>query len=123
MPQLTSFSWRGEFYKQRLLDRARRGLTQAAEQLRSRSVPLAPIDRGPLRGSAHVEPATGSELVSAVSYDTPYAVRQHEELDYHHEEGEAKYLERPLRKHKQELTNILANELRGTNGPRTHRTK
>ena len=35
--------------------------------------------------------------MAAVSYDTPYAIRQHEDLSYKHDAGrKAKYLEDPL---------------------------
>ena len=88
--------WNGDIVKALLAANAPEALNHGAELLRGDSVPLAPIDRGPLRGSAQVTPASAGNLTSHVSYDTPYAARQHEELDYHHDEGQAKYLEQPL---------------------------
>jgi hypothetical protein len=52
-------------------------------------------------------------MTSAVSYDTPYAVRQHEELSYRHDPGRtAKYLEGPLREEKDTILAIIAAQVR-----------
>lgn len=89
--------WRGGEYSARLAQVLAEGLTHGAEHLKAQSVPRTPLRDGPLRASAQVHPATPGDLESAVSFDTPYAVRQHEELDWFHPlDGEAKYLERPL---------------------------
>jgi len=37
-----------------------------------------------------------NEVVGEVAFNTPYAAIQHEELAFNHQDGEAKYLERPL---------------------------
>ena len=37
-----------------------------------------------------------NEVVGEVAFNTPYAAIQHEEMGFHHDDGEAKYLERPL---------------------------
>ena len=76
----------------------------------------APVDTGDLRGDCTAE-LNGSTIFTkqaptgiapsalnasgTVSYGLPYALRQHEELDYNHPRGgEAKYLERPFEEHK-----------------------
>jgi hypothetical protein len=47
------------------------------------------------------------------SYDTPYAVRQHEDLTYRHAPGRtAKYLERPLNASRTQVLAIIAAQLR-----------
>lgn len=89
-----------------------RGLNLAAEELRSRSIPKAPIQDGILRASAQVVPATEEHLQSAVTYDTPYAVVQHERLDFHHTEGQAKYLEQPLMEGAKDYVGIIAQQIR-----------
>lgn len=71
------------------------GLQLAAEHVRGAAIPRTPLDTAALRNSA-VASSDAAELRAAVSYDTPYAVRQHEELGYRHRDGEAKYLERTL---------------------------
>lgn len=84
----------------------------AAEMLRADSVPLAPRDTGMLRNSAQVTPATPDNLTAHVSYNTPYAVRQHEELDWRHEEGQAKYLEEPVVRRAKNYQRAIANRIR-----------
>ena len=49
----------------------------------------------------------------AVSYDTPYAIRQHEELGYRHAEGRiAKYLEIPFQQNQGKALEIMQREIK-----------
>lgn len=88
------------------------GLTKGAERLRALSVPLTPMDRGDLRSMTAVTPASVGNLESKVSNSLPYAVRQHEELGYRHEAGQAKYLEQPARENAREIGAIIGAEIR-----------
>ena len=48
-------------------------------------------------------------LNATVYYDTPYAVRQHEELDYRHDEGRrAKWLEKTFEEEEESSKEMLA---------------
>lgn len=71
-----------------------RGVYLAAEHLLGVSRQQVPRDEGTLQRSG----ATATDgLHGVVSYDTPYAVRQHEELTWNHPRGgNAKYLEGPM---------------------------
>lgn len=72
------------------------GLTDATEFLLEASNRTAPIEEAVLIGSgtATVEVA-GDTARGAVAYDTPYAVRQHEDTRLRHDPGRrAKWLER-----------------------------
>lgn len=87
----------------------------AAEQLLKWSKPLVPVDTGKLKASGEVVKRDTGYAVQYSStnkqgYD--YAYIQHENLEYHHEVGQAKYLEQPLREHAQELMDIVAREAR-----------
>ena len=47
-----------------------------------------------------------------ISYDTPYAVRQHEDMSYRHDPGRtAKYLEGPLMAEAQTVAKIVGEHL------------
>lgn len=92
----------------RLFGASAGALNHGAELLRGYSVPLAPMDRGHLRESAQITEASPSNLTAHVSYDTPYAARQHEELDWQHEDGQAKYLEQPLEEHREDIMQAIA---------------
>ncbi|MGW6481321.1 hypothetical protein ACWGDS_26070 [Streptomyces sp. NPDC055059] len=89
-----------------------RGLYLAAEHVLARSTEVVPLDEGPLQHSGTASVDEGS-LRAAVSYDTPYAVRQHEELDYRHAPGrQAKYLEGPLNAASGDVAQIIAAQIR-----------
>ncbi|GGM65210.1 hypothetical protein GCM10012275_39690 [Longimycelium tulufanense] len=84
--------WHGENVSATARRGTVRGLALGAEHVRGVSVDLAPLDTGALRNSATASHDPGA-LTAAVSYDTPYAARQHEELGYRHRVGGPKYLE------------------------------
>lgn len=89
------------------------GLNLAAERLKALSVPLTPIDQGPLPAATTVIPASIGNLESRVSNNTIYAARQHEELTWRHAPGrQAKYLEQPAEQNAQQLMAIVAAQIR-----------
>ncbi|MEU0033170.1 hypothetical protein [Streptomyces sp. NPDC006333] len=91
---------------------ALRGVRLGAEHLLQVSRTRVPIEEGTLERSGVVSVDEPS-LTAAVSYDTTYAVRQHEELDYRHDAGrEAKYLEKPLHEENDTITEIIAAQVR-----------
>lgn len=72
-----------------------------AEMIMTASHPLVPVDLGVLRASAIVNQpkikADGAEVTFGYGgAASDYALIQHERLDYHHEVGQAKYLEQPF---------------------------
>lgn len=114
---MAGFTWRGAQAVAVIEAAGARGVTKAAVRLAGLAVDQTPVQDGILRGSAQVTAATTSDPRALVSFDTPYAVRQHEELGYQHPQGgNAKYLERPLREREVELRGIIAAELRRAHG-------
>jgi hypothetical protein len=88
------------------------GLTKAAEHLLGESRAIVPIEEATLERSG-VASVDRSTMTAAVSYDTPYAVRQHEELTYRHDEGrQAKYLEQPALTERGTMLELMAAEVR-----------
>ncbi|NLI05378.1 MAG: hypothetical protein GX483_08990 [Actinomycetaceae bacterium] len=76
-------------------DCSRKATWSACDHLAAISKQQVPLDTGALKDSCAVSVnADGTQAV--VSYDTPYAVRQHEYTGYRHQRGrKAKYLEDP----------------------------
>lgn len=73
----------------------KKGTWSALDHLAAVSKEQVPLDQGPLKNSCYVDVADDGSS-GTVSYDTPYAVRQHEETSYQHQRGrKAKYLEDP----------------------------
>ncbi|MFE4057402.1 hypothetical protein ACFXP3_14080 [Streptomyces sp. NPDC059096] len=89
-----------------------RGLRAGAEHVLERSRRRVPIEEGTLErsGTASVDEEA---LTAGVSYDTPYAVRQHENLNYRHDNGRsAKFLEGPVTEEAGTVAEIIAAQLR-----------
>lgn len=91
-----------------------RGLRLAVEHLLTEANRSVPHDEGTLErsGRASVDGTRG-----AVSYDTPYAVRQHEDMTLHHDgKGEAKWLESTMGMERHTVGQIIATAIRSEVG-------
>lgn len=100
---------------------AARGLNRGATALMGESQSRAPVDETDLRNSAATHDATPTNLVSAVTYDTPYAVVQHERLDFNHPtdhnpNAQAKYLESAAIELRDEISAVVAADIRRETG-------
>lgn len=94
-------------------DAARRGLLLAAEHVLTEANERVPIEEGTLARSGRASVDDG-ELKAAVSYDTPYAVRQHEDMTLRHDQGrQAKFLERAVASEVEAIRGIVADAIRG----------
>jgi hypothetical protein len=72
---------------------------------------LVPLDEGTLERSGRV---VRDGLNGAVTFDTVYAVRQHEELTWKHLPGrQAKYLEQPMNSERDIVLRLMQVSLRG----------
>lgn len=91
-----------------------RGLGVAAEHVLTVSNARVPHEEGTLERSG----ATSQDgYTVAISYDTPYAVRQHEDLSYRHDDGrQAKYLESALNDEARTVGDIVAQAVRDAIG-------
>lgn len=103
--------WRGEQAAQLARAAAYQGLVAGGEHLLSESKAEVPIDQRILQNSGAVTPLPPDSV--AVSYNTPYAVKQHEELSYNHPKGgKAKYLEDPYHREKNTIRKLIATTIR-----------
>ncbi|MEU7962366.1 minor capsid protein [Streptomyces sp. NPDC049097] len=111
MPQYVRFRFDGQ---RQWTSRGRRlaseGLRRGLEHVLAESRKLVPLDEGTLERSGR---ADTDGLIGAVSYDTVYAVRQHEELTWRHAPGRsAKYLEIPMTRERDVVLRLMAVSLR-----------
>ncbi|ARX85629.1 hypothetical protein SMD44_05093 [Streptomyces alboflavus] len=112
MTQRARLRWNGDTALAATRQGAARGLRLAAEHVLEVSRRRVPIEEATLErsGTATVDEST---LTAAVSYDTPYAVRQHEEMTYRHDAGRtAKYLEAPMTEEAGTVAEIIAAQVR-----------
>lgn len=90
---------------------ADRGVEAGADHVRDVSVDRAPRRTGALRASARTvqEPGTAT---AAVTFDADYAVYQHENLDYQHDDGGPKVPETSLVSERSAVARIAQAEIR-----------
>lgn len=89
---------------------ASEGLRRGLEHVLAESRKIVPLDEGTLERSGRVDV---DGLEGAVSYDTVYARRQHEELTWQHAPGRsAKYLEIPMERERDTVLRLMAVSLR-----------
>lgn len=88
----------------------------ACEFVLGESNQVVPLELGDLErsGTATVDEA---DLKGAISYDTPYAARQHEDLTFRHAPGRsAKFLELALKRNRRKVGKIIATQVRRRTG-------
>lgn len=92
---------------------AARGLAIGAEHILGEARRKVPIEEATLERSGATS-LDSQNLKAAVSFDTPYAVYQHEVLDLKHDAGrEAKYLENAMNAETPVVREIIAASIRG----------
>lgn len=100
--------------RQKILDGANRGLDMGAEHILSESNVHVPIEEDTLERSGKT---SADGLRRAISYDTPYAVVQHEDLSLEHDAGRtAKYLENAMNSESGTVGKIIAGQIRAELG-------
>lgn len=112
MSQDVEITWNGPAAVKAAHGGAVRGLQAAADFVLGEAVKIVPLDEGTLQdsGKATVDEATQTAIVS---FDTPYAVVQHEDLTLHHANGrQAKYLETPWRENDAKIQEIIGMHIR-----------
>lgn len=100
--------WNGDKIAATLRDATLDGLELAAEHLLQVSSTLVPHEEGDLERSGEVS-TDPNEEAAAVSYDRPYSVIQHENMNFRHDDGrQAKYLEQPMNDERDVMLAIIA---------------
>ncbi|WKX70048.1 hypothetical protein [Streptomyces sp. XD-27] len=112
MTQRARLRWNGAAATAAIREAATRGLRIGAEHVLAASRQRVPIEEGTLERSG-VTSVDEQQLVAAVSYDTPYAVRVHEDLNARHAPGRtAKYLESVLPEEADTVHALIAAQVR-----------
>lgn len=111
MPQSYRFRWYGPRAEGKLTTAEKRGLLLGAEHILAGAVAIVPIDEDALARSGVA--SVNDINQAAISFDTPYAVIQHEAMDFRHAPGrQAKYLEVPFNAAQAEVLAIVAAQVR-----------
>ena len=113
MSQTVQVKWHGAKAKADTQRGAERGLYLWAEHVLEEAVRIVPLQEGTLMRSGVAHKPESGTLQAAVSFDGPYAARQHEEMDWQHPGGrQAKYLENPLNASKDTGMRIVQREIK-----------
>lgn len=93
---------------------ARQGMAEAMLHLETEANKSVPHDEGTLERSSDTGVEDDSSGVTgSLSYDTPYAAAQHENLALHHDgKGRAKWLELTMAEQRHALGQIVAARIR-----------
>lgn len=111
MTQRTRMSYQGRrLWTTRGRRLASEGLTRALEHTLTEARRIVPLEEGTLERSGRV---VVDGLDGAITFDTRYAVRQHEEMDWRHAPGRsAKFLEKPMASEQRVMLALMAVPLR-----------
>lgn len=111
MSMSVRMSWHGDEVLARVETTKPMAVKDGLEHLLEASLKLVPRESGALARSGRVDEDSGT--VSYGSNGVPYAIVQHERLDYHHfHGGQAKYLEQPMLTEAGVIQRIIAEHYR-----------
>lgn len=110
--QRAGYTWQGDAVAGKMRAATVLGLRKWLELVLQESRAIVPLEEATLERSG-VASVDEDDLTGAISYDTPYAVAQHENLEYVHAPGRtAKYLEKPWLDRKALALPMIAKEVR-----------
>jgi len=92
-----------EFAKKR-----RQALTRIGVIVKADSVKMTPVDTTNLRGAAFSEVQGQDSVIIGYDQSAAYAPYVHEDLEAHHDVGEAKFLEKAVKKNQKRILEELA---------------
>jgi hypothetical protein len=100
--------------RQRAETAAVRAVNKAANHTIGQAQKLAPVDTGALKASGTALPAENNDgqITATIGFNTDYAAAVHERLDLYHKQGQAKFLEVPLRQMEVKFKDFVMEEIR-----------
>lgn len=113
---MATIRWYGDRAKSVARAAATRAVGVCASDLQGASSAQAPIRTGDLRANCSVSAVKqdAGAVSITVGYDLPYAIVQHERLDFRHPMGgKAKYLEDPFNQNKAKYERYIRNAVLG----------
>ena len=94
-----------------VFDTVEDALLDCGNDLQQKAQDLTPVDTGALRSSAFTEAESGSNPSVVVGFEEEYAIFVHENLEAHHNNGQAKFLEQPLRENADKYAEHVKNKV------------
>ncbi len=104
---MAELKWNGPAVKKAAHKAGMKALYKGAEAILSEAIDEVPLESGTLERSGAITEVP-SECAVYISFNTPYARKQHEDLTLHHVEGrKAKYLEDPFKRNVQKVMKLV----------------
>lgn len=107
---MAELKWYGKEVEALVKKAALSGLHDGAEAILTEAIDETPLLSGTLHRSGTVTDVPTEDAVY-ISFNTPYAVRQHEDLTLRHKDGKAKYLEDPYKRNKEKVINLVGSRV------------
>lgn len=100
--------------QQRVRKAGLRAVDMFGEHVIGKAQQVTPVKTGALQNSGTTLPAvaSGSGISKTIGFNTNYAAAVHERLDQFHSQGEAKFLETPMRTEAAKLRPFVEAEMR-----------
>lgn len=94
-------------------DTVQNALLDCGNDLQQKAVDITPIDTGALRSSAFTEADRQNRKKPSVTvgFEEEYAIYVHENLEAHHDVGQAKFLEQPLKENADRYAEHVKNKV------------
>lgn len=97
--------------EEEIVKAALKGTKKLGENILGESQKLVPVDSGTLKESGVVSLDKSAQVVT-ISYNTPYARKQHEDNTLNHPNGgQAKYLEQPFNERASKLESFVGDSI------------
>ena len=109
MPNI--FTWQGDLVNALVREAAMQALRDGAEHILTEAIDETPLLSGTLRRSGTAIDAPSEDAVY-ISFNTPYAIKQHEDLTLQHTDGGPKYLENPFNRNKDAVQRLVGDRVR-----------
>jgi len=108
---MAKLEWHGALAEKKVRQAGMEGMYLGAEAILTESHSEVPHESGTLMRSGIVTEAPEEKSVY-VSYNTPYAVKQHEDLSLRHTDGrKAKYLEGPFKRMSPQVIKLVEKKI------------
>ena len=92
----------------------REAIIECCRDLKLESQAEVPVDTGKLKNSARIYNNSDANTISySVGYETPYAIYQHENIEFNHPNGgKSKFLEDPFKRNQQKYQTKIASAVK-----------
>lgn len=107
---MAELKWNGSAAKKAAHQAGMKALYKCAEAILAEAIDEVPLESGTLERSGAI---TESGNSAYISFNTPYARKQHEDLTLRHVEGrKAKYLEDPFNRKKEKVRKYILRKVK-----------